>query len=177
MSGGVNTCLLVYLLELTVTPRYRTVVRGQSRRPGPLFLRQAGRAGDRAETTRPDVSQIARGEILGNDGGLPGGCLHGRLRIRQRSGLFGQANLDDSVQNHIEQFLWSAGCRERGPRPCDTEFHLSRLLDPELPCGGQKFRDWVDSAEGIAMDVVEKVASDKGRSRAGGKSKIPKVQV
>ena len=81
------------------------------------------------------------------------------------------------VQNHIEQFLNSLDAVNAGLGLRDTEFHLSRLLDPDLPSGGQKFRDWVDSAEGIAMDVVETVASDKGRSRVGGKSKMPTVEV
>jgi len=64
------------------------------------------------------------------------------------------------VQNHIEQFLNALDAVNAGLGLRDTDFHLSRLLAPELPCGSQKFRDWVDSAERIAMDVVEKVAAD-----------------
>ena len=66
------------------------------------------------------------------------------------------------VQNHIEQFLNALDAVNAGLGLRDTDFHLSRLLAPDLPCGGQKFRDWVDSAGRIAMDVAEMVASEKG---------------
>jgi uncharacterized protein (TIGR00661 family) len=65
------------------------------------------------------------------------------------------------VQNHIEQFLNALDAVKAGLGINDTEFNLSRLLAPGLPCAGQKFRDWVDSAERIAMETVEKVASRK----------------
>jgi uncharacterized protein (TIGR00661 family) len=64
------------------------------------------------------------------------------------------------VQNHIEQFLNALDAVKAGIGINDSEFKLSRLLAPDVPHAGQKFRDWVDSAESIAMDVVEKVASD-----------------
>jgi predicted glycosyltransferase len=63
------------------------------------------------------------------------------------------------VQNHIEQFLNALDAVNAGLGLRDTDFHLSRLLAPELPSGGQKFRDWVDSAERIAMEAVERVVS------------------
>jgi hypothetical protein len=64
------------------------------------------------------------------------------------------------VQNHIEQFLNALDAVKAGIGINDSEFKLSRLLAPDVPHAGQNFRDWVDSAESIAMDVVEKVASD-----------------
>ena len=64
------------------------------------------------------------------------------------------------VQNHIEQFLNALDAVQAGIGPNDSEFNLSRLLAPGVPCAGQPFRDWVDRAESIAMDVAEKVASD-----------------
>jgi uncharacterized protein (TIGR00661 family) len=63
------------------------------------------------------------------------------------------------VQNHIEQYLNALDAVNAGLGLRDTDFHLSRLLAPGLPSGGQKFRDWVDSAEHIAMAAVERVAS------------------
>jgi len=65
------------------------------------------------------------------------------------------------VQNHIEQYLNSLDAAQAGLGIADSEFKLSRLLVPEVPCGGQKFHDWVDSAEKIAISVAEKVASDR----------------
>jgi len=65
------------------------------------------------------------------------------------------------VQNHIEQFLNSLDAVKAGLGLRDTEFNLGRLLAPDLPCAGQKFRDWVDSAERVAMEAVEKVASER----------------
>jgi len=62
------------------------------------------------------------------------------------------------VQNHIEQFLNALDATRTGIGINDAKFNLSRLLAPEVPFAGQSFRDWVDSAEKIAMDVVEKVA-------------------
>ena len=65
------------------------------------------------------------------------------------------------VQNHIEQYLNSLDAQQAGLGIADTEFKLSRLLTPGVAAGGQKFRDWVDSAEKVAVDTVEKVASDR----------------
>ena len=65
------------------------------------------------------------------------------------------------VQNHIEQYLNSLDAQQAGLGIADTDFKLTRLLAPNVPAGGQKFRDWVDSAEKVAVDVVEKVASDR----------------
>ncbi len=80
------------------------------------------------------------------------------------------------VQNHIEQFLNSLDAVNAGLGLRDTEFPSYRHCSTRSSrAANKKFRDWVDSAEGIA--VVEKVASDKGRSRAGGKSKNSEVQV
>jgi hypothetical protein len=64
------------------------------------------------------------------------------------------------VQNHIEQFLNALDAVQAGIGLNDSEFNLSRLLAPDVPHAGQAFRDWVDSAESIAMQVAEKVASD-----------------
>ena len=64
------------------------------------------------------------------------------------------------VQNHIEQFLNALDAVQAGIGLNDSEFNLSRLLAPGVPCAGQPFRDWVNRAESIAMEVAEKVASD-----------------
>jgi uncharacterized protein (TIGR00661 family) len=65
------------------------------------------------------------------------------------------------VQNHIEQYLNSLDAQQAGLGIADTEFKLSRLIAPNVPRGGQQFHDWVDSAEKVAMDVVEKVAATR----------------
>ena len=65
------------------------------------------------------------------------------------------------VQNHIEQYLNSLDAQQAGLGIADTEFKLSRLLAPDVPAGGRKFHDWVDRAEKVAVDTVEKVASDR----------------
>ncbi|MGC9944107.1 MAG: glycosyltransferase family protein [Verrucomicrobiota bacterium] len=64
------------------------------------------------------------------------------------------------VQNHIEQFLNALDAVQAGIGLNDLQFNLSRLLTPNVPCAGQNFRDWVDRAESIAMNVAEKIASD-----------------
>ena len=65
------------------------------------------------------------------------------------------------VQNHIEQYLNSLDAAQAGLGIADTKFHLSRLLEPNVPAGGAAFREWVDSAEAVAMRTAENVASDK----------------
>ena len=64
------------------------------------------------------------------------------------------------VQNHIEQYLNSLDAVNAGLGLRDTQFNLSRLLAPDVPHAGPKFREWVNRAESIAMGAVEKVAAD-----------------
>jgi uncharacterized protein (TIGR00661 family) len=59
------------------------------------------------------------------------------------------------VENHLEQYLNALDAERTGLGMYDSSFHLSRLLDPPKKEVTEKFRDWVNQAETIAMRAVE----------------------
>ena len=62
------------------------------------------------------------------------------------------------VENHFEQYLNARDAERTGIGLGDTSFRLSRLLEPVRPDVTATFRAWVDQAESIAMNVIERVA-------------------
>jgi uncharacterized protein (TIGR00661 family) len=63
------------------------------------------------------------------------------------------------VENHLEQFLNSHDAEQTGLGVRDNTFRLSRLLNQSNNGATTKFRAWVDQAETIAMNAVEKTAN------------------
>jgi uncharacterized protein (TIGR00661 family) len=59
------------------------------------------------------------------------------------------------VENHLEQYLNALDAERTGLGMYDSSFHLSRLLDPAKKEVTEKFREWVNQAEDIAMRAVE----------------------
>jgi uncharacterized protein (TIGR00661 family) len=61
------------------------------------------------------------------------------------------------VESHFEQYLNAKDAERTGIAMGDTAFRLSRLLEPVRPEVTATFRAWVDRAEVIAMNVIERV--------------------
>jgi uncharacterized protein (TIGR00661 family) len=70
------------------------------------------------------------------------------------------------VENHFEQYLNARDAERTGIGLGDTAFHLSRLLEPVRPEVTATFRSWVDQAESIAMNVIERVAGLRAEGRS-----------
>jgi uncharacterized protein (TIGR00661 family) len=63
------------------------------------------------------------------------------------------------VENHLEQYLNACDAEETGIGLRDTTFRLERLLGTHDGRASTRFRAWVDEAETIVMQVIEKTAA------------------
>ena len=71
------------------------------------------------------------------------------------------------VENHLEQYLNACDAERTGIGLHDSAFNLSRLLTPAKGEATQKFRQWVDEAEAVAMRAVEAAVGSKAGAAPG----------
>lgn len=77
------------------------------------------------------------------------------------------------VEGHIEQQLNAIDACRCGLAVPSPRFDIGRLLEAAPSNGHQRFREWVDRAEGIFLGTLERVAGFRSKSRGPVLSQLP----
>lgn len=152
--------LLVYILNHGYAP---DIERWSAQNPGvPIhcFYDKPGAPAEEPKTPSLTFHKLHGEKFLQMMAGCRAVVCTAGFESVSEAAYLGKPVLMIPVQNHIEQYLNALDAVAAGLGLRDTQFNLSRLLAPDVPRAGSKFRAWVDQAEKIAMEVVEKVAAD-----------------
>lgn len=164
-SGSFDGHLLVYLLN----PGYADeIVRWHHEHPEiPIhcFYDKAGAPDDERVDSHLTFHKIHGEKFLRLMASARGvACTAGFESVCEAAYL-GKQVLMIPVENHFEQWLNARDAERTGIGLGDTAFRLSRLLEPVRPEVTATFQAWVDRAESIAIEAIERVGVPGRTSR------------
>jgi uncharacterized protein (TIGR00661 family) len=84
-------------------------------------------------------------------------CTAGFESVSEAAWL-GKPLLMVPVENHLEQFINARDAAQTGLGIRDSRFALSRLIEEKVAPADEEFRAWIDRAEDILMDAIERAA-------------------